>query len=85
MNYMAHPKVECHVQLFFCHLKIVTEKLEKIEGRPVCVMELVLYRAQLTRLESFKKENMRMCKSLELHRGQTVMENKINKGLAVEP
>lgn len=40
--------------------------------------ELVLYRAKITRLELFKKEIMRMSKSLELHRGQTEMENKMN-------
>lgn len=84
MNYMAHPKVEYHVQLFSCHLKIVTVKLEKVDGRAVCVVELVFYRAQLTRLEPFKKKITGMSKSLELHRGQTVMENKINKVLAVE-
>lgn len=77
MNYMAHPKVEYHVDLS-CRLKTVTLKLEKVEKRSVCVAELVLYRAQLTRLELFKKEIMGMGKSLELHRGQTGMENKMN-------
>lgn len=43
-----------------CHLKIVTVKLEKVEGRAVCVVELVLYGAKITRLELFKKEIMRI-------------------------
>lgn len=78
MNYMAHPKVEYHMQLFSCHLKIVTVKLGKVEGKAVCVGEWVLYRAQLTRLELFKKEVMGMSNSLELRRGQKVMGNKMN-------
>lgn len=78
MNYMAHPKVEYHKQLFAYHLKIVTVKLEGVEERAVCMVELVLYRAQLTRLKLFKKEIMETSKSFELHRGLTVMENEMN-------
>lgn len=76
---MAHPKVEYHVELFSCHLKIVALELEKVEERAGRgVAELVLCRAWLTRLELFKKEILGMSKSLEVHRGQTGMENKMN-------
>lgn len=75
---MVHPQVEYHVQLSSYHLKIVKLKLEKVQKRAVGVMELILYTAQLSRLELFKKEFLGMSKSLEVQRGQTGMENKMN-------
>ena len=48
-------------------------------------MELILQKAQLSRLELFKKEILGMSESLEVQRGQTGMENKMNQGLSIEP
>lgn len=85
MNYMVHPEVEYHVQLFSCHLKIVVLKLKKVQKRAVGVIELILYKAQLSRLELFKKGILGMSKSVEVQRWQTGMENKMNWGLSVAP
>lgn len=49
---MVHPQVEYHVLLFY-HLKIVTLKQEKFQKRAEGVMELILYKAQLSRLKLF--------------------------------
>lgn len=75
---MAHPQVEYHVQLFSCHLKIATLKLEKVQKKVVEVMELIVLKAQLSRLELFKKKILGMSKSLEAQRWQTGTENKMN-------
>lgn len=63
------------MQLFSCHLKIATLKLEKIQKKVVEVMELIVLKAQLSRLELFKKKILGMS---EVQRGQTGTKNKMN-------
>lgn len=75
---MAHPQNEYHVQLFSCHLKIVTLKLEEVQKRAVGVMELILCKVQLSRLEPFERVSLGVTKSLQVQREQTGMVNKMN-------
>lgn len=58
------------MQLFSCHLKIATLKLEKVQKKVVEVMELIVLKAQLSRLELFKKKILGMSKVQKCREGR---------------